>query len=149
MPRDSREYAPGAFDATPHARGAAQQDPPEEQEAEWEEVDYSNYQQLSGSEAAQYPEEGADYAEERWAAVGDDLDYELPFFGEGSSDEEDDEYYFIRTRHVDVHVCSWISAHVEQACMWRNTCMSAGIWIEFDGAPCRPAPGGDIYQVCS
>ena len=39
----------------------------------------------------------AEYAEERWAAVEEELNNELPF-ADGSSDDEDDAYYFILSR---------------------------------------------------
>jgi hypothetical protein len=43
-------------------------------------------------------DEDSDYAEERWAAVEEELDNELPFAAGSSEDEEEDRFYFITTR---------------------------------------------------
>ena len=61
-------------------------------------------------------DDGSDYAEERWAAVEEELDNELPFAAGSSEDEEEDRFYFITTRSV---------ARVVNFCPHRRWCRYA------------------------
>ncbi len=92
-PASGHEAIPEVNSGPPN--DAAQQAPTAHTADQWE-IDQLADQHSIGSD-----EEEDEYEHEaRWAAVEDELENELPFIGESSSDEEDDAYDFILSRLV-------------------------------------------------
>lgn len=94
-------------------RAAAEHTSAEESRA----ADAAEVQQLTNASDIATDEESNldDYTEERWAAVEQDLDNELPFAAGSSEDEEEDRFYFIRTRSALHSRQSSCHVHAEPA----------------------------------